>query len=235
MDGAMRFAAMILSRAAFALALAAFAAPLAAGPVAGARSPPPLIKPHIWHGGHPWRPHGRHRYPVVPPPETTILPPPGLDLSPPPPEPFPPAPETPATPAPALRAAPSASFSQGMAITVRKILSEKDDGDREASRLIERPKQAAERLAACWAPPLPQPGETVEVTIRFAFAGNGKVMGSPRFTYVKPAAGMTADQLRESIRAAIKTCGPLRFSKSMAASAPGYPLSVRFIGERAKD
>jgi hypothetical protein len=122
-----------------------------------------------------------------------------------------------------------------MTITVTKIL--RDEGEKPAvsAAPIDRPKQAAERLAACWSPPLPARGETVEITIRFSFNGRGEVMGTPRTTYAKAPDGSSAEAVRNSLLDAIKTCSPLPFTKSMAASAPGYPLSVRFIGRRADE
>jgi hypothetical protein len=54
----------------------------------------------------------------------------------------------------------------------------------------------------------------------------------PRITYVKPGQGASAAEVRESILAAFKACTPLPLSASMAASMPGYPLTVRFIVRR---
>jgi hypothetical protein len=123
---------------------------------------------------------------------------------------------------------------QGMMITVRKLLREGEDGGAKSSPLIERPIQAAAQLAACWSPPLPRQGETVEATIRFSFNRRGTVIGgAPRVTYVKAGAGQSAEEVRASILAAVRDCTPLRFSASMADSAPGYPLSIRFVGQRA--
>lgn len=121
-----------------------------------------------------------------------------------------------------------------MTITVRKMLRERDDGAARSSPLIERPVQAAAQLAACWSPPLPPEGETVAATIRFSFNRRGTIIGgAPRVTYLKAAAGQSAEKVRASILAAVRDCTPLRFSASMAESAPGYPLSIRFIGQRA--
>ncbi len=93
--------------------------------------------------------------------------------------------------------------------------------------------QAAAQLAACWSPPLPPEGETVEATIRFSFNSRGTIIGgAPRVTFIKASAGQSGEQVRDSILAAVRDCTPLRFSASMAESAPGYPLSIRFIGRR---
>jgi hypothetical protein len=188
--------------------------------------------------GHGWRPvarphpHFRNRVIVPPPPgfpQIYVNPPPV------PGELGPPRPSPGYSPQEPLYPAPPPVHSQGMVITIQKALHENPDGGDRPSPLIDRPKQAAEQLAACWSPPLPQAGDTVEVTIRFAFNGVGGVIGMPQITYVKAGSGMTADEVRRSILSAVKDCTPLRFTKSMAASAPGYPLAVRFIGRRAEN
>jgi hypothetical protein len=128
------------------------------------------------------------------------------------------------------------SLSQGMVMTIDKTLSDQDrPEDARSSSLITRPIEAARALAKCWAPPIPAKGETVEVTIRFGFDSGGLVRWPPRVTYVKAAEGMSQDVVRTSILDALKACTPLNFTKSMAASAPGYPLTIRFIGRRAEE
>jgi hypothetical protein len=127
-----------------------------------------------------------------------------------------------------------------MVMTITKILSEDAKSapqadDTPAPPKIERPRQAAEQLAACWSPPVPARGDTVEITIRFGFDSSGLVQGSPRITYVKAAPGMSDQAVRDSIAAAIKACTPMHFTAAMAAAIPGYPLSVRFIGRRADE
>jgi hypothetical protein len=121
----------------------------------------------------------------------------------------------------------------GMAITIDKTLPDRTAKDRrDAAPTIGLPRQAAQQLAACWAPPVPRHGDTVEVTLRFGFDRSGSVQWPPRITYLKPGEGMSAEEVRESIFSALKACTPLHFSESMAASMPGYPLSVRFVGRR---
>jgi hypothetical protein len=140
-------------------------------------------------------------------------------------------------PSPGLAYPPEApSLPEGMAITIDKTLPDKTDADRrQAPPTIGVPRQAAQQLAACWAPPVPQRGDTVEVTLRFGFNRSGSVQWPPRVTYLKPGQGMSAGDVRESILAAFKACTPLHFTDSMAASMPGYPLSVRFIGRRGDE
>jgi hypothetical protein len=122
-----------------------------------------------------------------------------------------------------------------MTITINKTFSDRnDDHPPQAPKPITLPRQAAQQLAACWAPPVPERGDTVEVTLRFGFNSSGSVLWPPRITYLKPGQGASAEEVRDSILAALKACTPLHFSASMAASMPGYPLSVRFIGRRGE-
>jgi hypothetical protein len=128
------------------------------------------------------------------------------------------------------------SLSQGMVMTIEKTLSDQDGPENaRSSSPITRPIEAARALVKCWTPPIPAKGETVEVTIRFGFNSGGSVRWPPRVTYLKAAEGSSQDVVRTSILDALKACTPLNFTKSMAASAPGYPLTVRFIGRRAAE
>lgn len=132
--------------------------------------------------------------------------------------------------------APPAPLSGGMTITETRLLpGEPQSGSGPDSPLIGRPKQAADRLAACWSPPTPPRGDTVEVTIRFGFDRSGTIMGVPRITYVKTAPGIADSQVRDSIAAAIRACTPMHFTDEMAEAAPGYPLSIRFIGRSGEE
>jgi len=158
---------------------------------------------------------------ILPPP-----PPPRIEIPPPPPPLAP-------TPRPTVRPPRAPTyFPGGMTMTAtRRLHEDRDRNEARSTALIGRPRQAVDQLATCWSPPLPPKGETVEITIRFSFNGRGEVI-SPRVTYIKPTG---SEAVRASLMEAIKTCSPLNFSKSMAASAPGYPLTVRFIGQRADD
>jgi hypothetical protein len=208
-------------------AQAAFAALIAAGLLHnGASKAEPALHPR------PPRPFIVHRppffLPVPPFPPTIELPPIPEPLSiQPTPAPFEPFPqnEPSLTPAPPL--------PSGMVITVEKDLSGKADTNSETKQSpIARPRQAAERLAQCWSPPEPAPGETVEITLRFGFNSKGEVLSSPRITYVKAGTGVDAEAVRKSILEAVKSCTPLHFTATMAANIPGEPLAVRFIGRR---
>ncbi len=169
----------------------------------------------------------RQRWLVLPPagPAPVEIPPPGTPYF----APVMPAPASP-TPPPSTAMPP---LPGGMMITVTKILRDKSETvSPSRSQDIALPKQAAQYLANCWSPPLPPPGDTVEVTLRFGFNRSGAVLWPPRITYVKLGPGMTGADVRASILDAFKACTPLHLSPAMAANIPGEPISVRFIGRR---
>ena len=176
---------------------------------------------------HGFRPHRPPRFPIPFSP-TPVQPPPIF------------VPQGPVSTPPAPMSLPPLNYGGappplpgGIVITITKILSE-DANDAPASA-ISRPRQAAEKLASCWSPPVPPRGDTVEITIRFGFDSRGLVRGLPRITYVKAAPGTSDEAVRDSIGAAIKACTPIHFTAAMAAAIPGYPYSVRFIGRRADE
>lgn len=125
------------------------------------------------------------------------------------------------------------AYPRGLMITIAKTLLERPETEgAPAPPTIDRPRQAAERLAACWSPPLPPQGATVEITIRLGFNNRGEIMAPPRITYVKAPHGTSVEDVRASIYAAIKACTPLRFSAAMANGMPGNPVAVQFVGRR---
>ena len=128
------------------------------------------------------------------------------------------------------------AYPRGLVLTINKTLAAKpEDESRKTLPTIDRPKQVAELLATCWSPPVPDRGDTVEVTIRFGLNSRGGVIAPPRITYVKAAQGVSSDDIRGSIAAAVKACTPMHFTATLAAGIPGNPLAVRFVGRRSDD
>jgi hypothetical protein len=192
----------------------------------------------LWlvHAGQIHHTHRHHRWLVVPPagPAPPGIPPPGTPYL---------APAIPPPPSPT--APPSATepmLPEGMTITVTRLLRDKSETvsnseqeSKSRSQAIALPKQAAQQLADCWSPPLPPPGDTVEVTLRFGFNRSGAVLWPPRITFVKLGEGMSDADVRASILDAFKACTPLHFTPAMAANIPGEPISIRFIGRREEE
>ena len=99
-------------------------------------------------------------------------------------------------------------------------------GDAEANAPVSRPRDIAERIAACWRPPLSR--ERREITLRMQFGASGRVVGEPKVTYVS-AGNDSREALVASIRAAFAACSPLRFTGAFGPAIAGYPLAIRFI------
>ena len=118
-------------------------------------------------------------------------------------------------------------FASGFVMTVTKRGSGFDEAGRDA---VARPRDIAERLAACWRPPAPQSREPREITLRLQFSASGTVIGAPRITYVKAGPQKEArPDLVASIRAALADCSPLRFTGSLGTAIAGYPFAIRFV------
>jgi hypothetical protein len=99
------------------------------------------------------------------------------------------------------------AYPRGFMITIDKTLIESPGSDNvPVPPTIDRPRQAAERLAACWSPPLPLEGDTVEVTIRLGFNNRGETLAPPHITYIKAARGTAIDDVRASISRAVEAC-----------------------------
>ena len=99
-----------------------------------------------------------------------------------------------------------------------------------AHATVERPRDVAERLAACWTPPQSRANDSREITLRLQFAKNGSVIGEPRVTYIKPGPGEGArEAMVKSIRSALAECTPLRFTGRLGAGIAGYPFAIRFV------
>jgi hypothetical protein len=86
-------------------------------------------------------------------------------------------------------------------------------------------------IKSCWIPPPRDKGRYgMEYTVRFAFKSDGELLGPVRYTFASHDA---PDDVREAYRVAvdatIKRCLPLHFTKSMAGSIAGRPISIRFF------
>jgi hypothetical protein len=89
-------------------------------------------------------------------------------------------------------------------------------------------------LRGCWVPPdLEKASEGMEVSVRLSFRRDGKVIGSPRWTYTTPAASPEMrDTYRESVTAAIARCAPLPFTDGLGGAIAGRPIAIRFVEDR---
>jgi hypothetical protein len=97
----------------------------------------------------------------------------------------------------------------------------------EARPQLNRVRDIATNLAACWRPP----HEDDQVTVRISFTRDGAVIGEPRIAYVR-SGGKPADDgaLADSMMEAIRDCTPLHFSTRLGSAIAGRVLAIRFIG-----
>jgi hypothetical protein len=90
-------------------------------------------------------------------------------------------------------------------------------------------------LRRCWIPPASndaKPG--MEITVRFSFKRNGKLIAEPRITYTKAGASPeTRATYFNTITAALSRCTPMNFSKGLAATIAGHPFAIRYVDDRA--
>ncbi|HEX2726423.1 MAG TPA: hypothetical protein VHN20_11425, partial [Beijerinckiaceae bacterium] len=82
---------------------------------------------------------------------------------------------------------------------------------------IERIRDVALAIRACWRPPRGALGYSgQELSIRMSFSREGRLIGRPRITYYKRGADPdTRDAFVESVRAALERCVPLPFSATL--------------------
>jgi hypothetical protein len=89
-------------------------------------------------------------------------------------------------------------------------------------------------LRHCWIPPQSsdaKPG--MEITVRFSFKQNGKLIAKPRITYTKAGASPeTRAMYFNAVTAALSRCTPMNFSKGLGATIAGHPFAIRFVDDR---
>jgi len=89
-------------------------------------------------------------------------------------------------------------------------------------------------LGACWQPPpLDESRSGTEITIRFSLNRDGRLIGTPRYTY--STRGLPAEvksAYERAIMAALDRCTPLPLSTSLGGAIAGRPISTRFIDDR---
>ena len=82
-------------------------------------------------------------------------------------------------------------------------------------------------LLQCWAPETAS-GDR-EITLRVAFARDGKAIGKPRITFVKAASAGEGEALRADLLASLGRCAPLPFTSGLGSAIAGKIFNIRFI------
>jgi hypothetical protein len=89
-------------------------------------------------------------------------------------------------------------------------------------------------LRACWSPPAAENGSRgMQMSIRFSFNTEGKVIGAPRVTYARrDVSQKTRDIYRDALVQSLRRCEPLSFTRSFAGAVAGRPIVIRVIENR---
>jgi hypothetical protein len=89
-------------------------------------------------------------------------------------------------------------------------------------------------LRACWVPPPLENAEPgMEMTMRFSFNRDGKLIGPPQLTYAKPEVGVkTREVYREALTQSLQNCTPLPFTSGLGGAVAGQPMFVTIVDDR---
>ena len=89
-------------------------------------------------------------------------------------------------------------------------------------------------LRACWVPPPLQNAERgMEMTLRFSFNRDGKLIGPPQVTYAKPEVSVkTREVYREALGQSLQNCTPLPFTSGLGGAVAGRPMVVTIFDDR---
>ena len=89
-------------------------------------------------------------------------------------------------------------------------------------------------LRFCWAPPAPENAQRgMQMSMRFSFNRDGKLIGPPRVTYsTREVPQKTRELYRESMERSLQGCTPLSFTRSFAGAIAGRPIVIRIIDNR---
>jgi hypothetical protein len=101
--------------------------------------------------------------------------------------------------------------------------------DAAAQKLIASAHDVRTALQACWIAPESQAPQ--QISVRFSFNREGRVVGRPLVTYQYPAPSQEGRAaVREALAHAIARCEPLHLSDDFRKVISVHPISVR-LGE----
>ena len=89
-------------------------------------------------------------------------------------------------------------------------------------------------LRACWSPPAVENAyRGMQLSLRFSFNAEGKVIGVPRVTYARrDVSQKVRDLYRDALTQSVQGCVPLSFTRSFAGAVAGRPIVIRVIEDR---
>jgi hypothetical protein len=89
-------------------------------------------------------------------------------------------------------------------------------------------------LRACWKPPaLENAHPGMQMTMRFSFNREGKMIGPPQVTYATAeVTPKTRDVYREAMQQSLEGCTPFPFTSGLAGAIAGRVFSLRIVDHR---
>jgi len=95
-------------------------------------------------------------------------------------------------------------------------------------------KEVGLALNACWVPPPPEQSmRGMEITVRFAMTRDGKILGEPRFTFVKPNIPPTVRAAyQKAVAEMLVRCTPFSFTPALAGAIAGKIFTWRYFDPR---
>jgi hypothetical protein len=92
-------------------------------------------------------------------------------------------------------------------------------------------------IRACWEPPTREQAHyDAQLTVRFSFNRNGKIIDRPRETYISKDINDDTRQIyRRAVAAALDRCTPMPVTERFGGAIAGRPISIRFVDDRGDD
>lgn len=100
------------------------------------------------------------------------------------------------------------------------------------ARELNRINEIVPYLRRCWLVPRDIDGHKIDATVRLSLSREGRIIGTPRITYVnKQATPEQKDILIKSMAAAIRSCEPFPLSAALGKAVAGRIFAIRFVVE----
>jgi hypothetical protein len=109
-----------------------------------------------------------------------------------------------------------------------------DPNVRKPSGQLNSLNDLAAAVYACWKPPpLEYAHQGMEITLRFAFSRDGKLLGQPQVTYATPEVTLkTREAYREALTRSLEDCTPFPFTRALGGAVAGRPMTARVVDSR---
>lgn len=129
-------------------------------------------------------------------------------------------------------------YGENLQLTVRSPPPEADSEKYKApDRDLNTLGDLMAKLRSCWAPPEKDKARAgMQISVRFSFNRNGKIIGPPQMTYSTPGVpAETRAAYLDAINASLENCLPLKFTTGLGGAIAGRPIMVRYIDGRGEN